>query len=238
MWSWKNDKRFKHVKRATMSPSSVLHLLVSLQQLVSLHEVLVFELLFEQLVLLLQMALFQLPHGSLPCCLRTHKHTQKMITIMTHFKTFFYSAFLHGMQWTETRARDTQQQLWAEVTSLGANSWMLQMLMSAIVNFANEVSALNCLTISTPSESSLQAPKAQLQAPWLGSVNISEKCCLCSSWHAEHGIKSQAVLTANRLLTAVGGGWSERISCCLQQRACLLLIWLAIAEIMFNAVTC
>lgn len=56
-----------------LSPSSSWYLLMSLQQLVSLHEVLVFELLFEQLVLLLQMALFQLPHGSLPCCTQTHK---------------------------------------------------------------------------------------------------------------------------------------------------------------------
>lgn len=41
----------------------VSDLLVPLEQLVSLHEVLVLQLLLVQLVLLLQVALFQLPHG-------------------------------------------------------------------------------------------------------------------------------------------------------------------------------
>lgn len=50
----RNEKRMR----------TVLYLLVSLEQLMSLHEVLVFELLLKQLVLLLQMALFQLPHSS------------------------------------------------------------------------------------------------------------------------------------------------------------------------------
>lgn len=46
------------------------------QQLVSLHEVLVFQLLLQQLVLFLQMALLQLPHGCLSSY-KTHVSTNK-----------------------------------------------------------------------------------------------------------------------------------------------------------------
>ena len=54
------------------------YFLMSLQQLVSLHEVLVFQLLLQQLVLLLQMALLQLPHGCLPSC-KTHMYARKSV---------------------------------------------------------------------------------------------------------------------------------------------------------------
>lgn len=42
------------------------HLVMPLEELMSLHEVLILQLLLQQLVFLLQVALLQLPHGCLP----------------------------------------------------------------------------------------------------------------------------------------------------------------------------
>lgn len=44
------------------------HLVMSFEELMSLHEVLILQLLLQQLVFLLQVALLQLPHGCLPSC--------------------------------------------------------------------------------------------------------------------------------------------------------------------------
>lgn len=41
---------------------------MSFEKLMSLHEVLILQLLLQQLVFLLQVALLQLPHGCLPSC--------------------------------------------------------------------------------------------------------------------------------------------------------------------------
>lgn len=133
----------------------------------SLHEVLVFELLFEQLVFLLQMALFQLPHGSLSCCSQTHKWTKDKVEQL-HWRTINR---LNGGEYLLKHKieQKTQRQLWAEVTSLTGNGWMLEVLTSTTNDFANEVSALKIwtiyLSIFIHSENILQAPKAQLQPP-------------------------------------------------------------------------
>lgn len=44
------------------------HLVMPLEELMSLHEVLILQLLLQQLVFLLQVALLQLPHGCLSSC--------------------------------------------------------------------------------------------------------------------------------------------------------------------------
>lgn len=109
----------------------------------------------------------------------------------------------------------------AKVTLLKVKGWMLGILMSTKTNFTNKVTALKVWTFSQfllQVKALYKLLKHSYKLPWLGSVSISEKCCLCSSWNIKHGIKSQAALTANRLhYTAVmsqsvlEGMWSQRI---------------------------
>lgn len=76
------------------SPSS--YFLVPLQQLVSLQEVLVFQLLLKLLVLLLQVALLQLPHGCLSS-FKTHTHTNDHVLMSHNYE--FANMHMHVSRW-------------------------------------------------------------------------------------------------------------------------------------------